>query len=119
MESSFLQSLSPKELEARRAENPNYDAEVIVKEWIDTLNPDTTSFPTKSKFELPNAQLICRALNVMVLELTINLRSRNHVFLRPEEFRQAITSYYQEKMDRRYNRDVAIAKIKVEVRIQS
>ena len=104
---------------AARSTVPNYDAECAVKQWIDTLpTPDATNsqgpslFPIKFVLELPNAQVICRALNVMVLEFTINLRSEREVFLEPEMFRERITKYYQTKMDRRYNRDVAIERMR-------
>ena len=98
---------------------PNYDAECAVKQWINTLpTPDSTNsqgpslFPIKFVLELPNAQVICRAINVMVLEFTINLRSEREVFLEPEMFRERITKFYQTKMDRRYNRDVAIERMR-------
>ena len=102
-----------------RSTVPNYDAECAVKQWIDTLpTPDASNsqgpslFPIKFVLEMPNAQVICRALNVMVLEFTINLRSEREVFLEPEMFRERITKYYQAKMDRRYNRDVAIERMR-------
>lgn len=98
-----------------RNKNPNYDAECAIKEWINTLptsDGNKSLFPIKFVLELPNAQVICRAANVMVLEFIINLRSEQVVFLEPAIFRERILKYYQEKMDRRYNRDEALERMK-------
>ena len=98
-----------------RKRNPNYDAECAIKEWINTLptsEGNKSLFPIKFVLELPNAQVICRATNVMVLEFIINLRSEQVVFLEPAMFRERILKYYQEKMDRRYNRDHALERMK-------
>lgn len=107
------------DVEHLRATIPNYDAECAIKQWINTLpTPDATNsqgpslFPIKFVLELSNAQVICRAINVMVLEFAISLRSELEVFLEPEVFRERITKYYQNKMDRRYNRDVAIERMR-------
>jgi len=98
-----------------RKRNPNYDAECAIKEWINTIptsEGNKSLFPIKFVLELPNAQVICRATNVMVLEFIINLRSEQVVFLEPAMFRERILKYYQEKMDRRYNRDHALERMK-------
>ena len=110
-----IEDMSEDVLISKRLLNPNFDAEEAVKNWIDDLTGDT--FPVKFVLELSHAQLICRSRNVMVLELIINLRSERELFLQPEQFRQNILEYYQDKMNRRYNRDLAIQRNKLEVLI--